>query len=119
MTDREKLRAQIKAAVAIAQDAGSEEADARHAYERAQSRARQALEHVERLLEELDELEDDEAPPTPIVTHCPKCGAQHIDEGEFATKPHRRHICAACETIWQPCARPTVGVGEVDETEIA
>lgn len=27
---------------------------------------------------------------------CPHCGEAHIDAGEFAVKPHRKHLCLAC-----------------------
>lgn len=111
MTDRDRLLASIKAHVAVAQHAGREETDARHAYERAQSRARQELERVEELLEELAELEvDDDPAPIPVVIHCPKCGLQHVDEGEWTMRAHRTHLCAKCGETWTPCARPTVGV---------
>lgn len=31
--------------------------------------------------------------PVPMLLTCPSCGARHIDEGEFATKPHHAHAC--------------------------
>lgn len=27
---------------------------------------------------------------------CPRCGEPHIDAGEFAARPHRKHLCLAC-----------------------
>ncbi|MDE0693486.1 MAG: hypothetical protein OXI55_14760 [Gammaproteobacteria bacterium] len=27
---------------------------------------------------------------------CTRCGARHLDEGWFAIKPHRRHLCMSC-----------------------
>ena len=53
-----------------------------------------------------------EAPPTPIpmVLHCPECRTRHIDEGEFATKPHHTHACQGCGLTWRPAIVPTVGV---------
>lgn len=27
---------------------------------------------------------------------CPHCGEAHVDAGEFAVKPHRKHLCLAC-----------------------
>ena len=27
---------------------------------------------------------------------CPRCGEAHIDAGEFAARPHRKHLCLAC-----------------------
>lgn len=41
---------------------------------------------------------------------CPKCCARHIDEGEFATKPHHTHSCQQCGLTWRPAVVPTVGV---------
>ena len=34
----------------------------------------------------------------------------HIDEGEFATKPHHTHACQACGHVWRPAIVPTTGV---------
>ncbi len=48
--------------------------------------------------------------PIPVVLYCPDCRRPHIDEGEWATRPHRRHLCEFCKTIWRPCLYPTVGV---------
>jgi len=31
--------------------------------------------------------------------NCPKCGEPHNDQGVFATKPHRKHLCANCGEI--------------------
>lgn len=52
------------------------------------------------------------APATPIPMHifCAKCGAQHIDEGDFATKVHHTHACQHCGHVWRPAVVPTVGV---------
>lgn len=41
---------------------------------------------------------------------CEKCGALHIDEGEFAVKPHHTHTCQRCGLTWRPAIEPTVGV---------
>ncbi len=48
--------------------------------------------------------------PIPVVLYCPDCRRPHIDEGEWAHRPHRRHLCEFCKTIWRPCLYPTVGV---------
>lgn len=48
--------------------------------------------------------------PIEIRLHCPECGELHIDEGEFATKPHHTHSCQACGMTWRPAVRCTVGV---------
>lgn len=46
--------------------------------------------------------------PIPTVLFCPACGKQHVDEGEWATRPHRRHLCVddragrGCGHLWEP-----------------
>ena len=61
------------------------------------------------------------AAPIPMRLHCPGtfalgdgihivCGELHLDEGEFATKPHHTHSCQACGHTWRPAVVPTVGV---------
>lgn len=65
--------------------------------------------------------------PIPLVMYCP-AGHQHIDEGEWATKPHKTHRCTffideyavhryptvirqrPCGLEWRPGDFPTVGV---------
>jgi len=54
-------------------------------------------------------------PPVPMVLHCPKCGAQHIDRGVYATRVHRTHLCAGCGELWKPFDYATVGVESVVE----
>lgn len=51
-------------------------------------------------------------PPIPMILNCPHCGTRHIDEGEFATKPHTSHTCqnAKCGLTWKAAHVPTVGV---------
>lgn len=48
--------------------------------------------------------------PVPMYLTCPKCGARHVDAGEFATKPHHTHSCQECGLTWRPAVVPTVGV---------
>lgn len=48
--------------------------------------------------------------PIPMKLPCPKCGQLHVDEGEFATKPHHTHACQSCGLVWRPAIVPTVGV---------
>jgi rubredoxin len=48
--------------------------------------------------------------PIPMRLTCPECGALHIDEGEFATKPHHTHACQSCGMVWRPAVVCTVGV---------
>lgn len=42
--------------------------------------------------------------------HCPECGALHVDEGEYATKPHHTHACQSCGNVWRPAIPNTLGV---------
>lgn len=49
-------------------------------------------------------------PPIPMLLTCPSCGERHIDEGEFATKPHHTHACQHCGMCWRPAVTATVGV---------
>jgi len=71
--------------------------------------------------------------PIAAILHCPACDRRHYDEGEWATRPHRRHQCAHCRFRWiveplcfgayscdwpecervGPLARELVGGGEV------
>lgn len=55
---------------------------------------------------------DADQKPIPLLLTCPikGCGARHIDVGEFATKPHRTHVCQACGHTWRPANVATVGV---------
>lgn len=50
------------------------------------------------------------AQPIPMRLTCPDCRALHIDEGEFATKPHHTHSCQECGLTWRPAVVHTVGV---------
>lgn len=36
-----------------------------------------------------------------VPLYCPKCQQQHVDEGEWATKPHHKHLCLHCGFIWK------------------
>lgn len=67
--------------------------------------------------------------PLQMVMYCP-AGHQHMDEGEWATRPHKTHqcqemvLCDRCEASedhmcegrvlcgleWRPMDRPTVGI---------
>jgi len=46
----------------------------------------------------------------PMIMHCPACSARHIDEGEFALKPHHTHACQSCGNVWRPAKVNTHGV---------
>ena len=48
--------------------------------------------------------------PVPMILNCPSCGERHIDEEEFATKPHHTHACQNCGMVWRPAKVDTVGV---------
>lgn len=48
--------------------------------------------------------------PIPMRLTCPACGELHLDEGDFATKPHHTHACQACGMVWRPAVVATVGV---------
>ncbi len=50
------------------------------------------------------------ADPIPMWLSCPRCGELHVDEGEFAKKPHHTHSCQYCGLTWRPAVVPTVGV---------
>lgn len=63
------------------------------------------------MLQEVDRLRA----PIPMVLHCPHCRAQHVDEGEWATEPHRTHLCAECDCEFRPANVHTVGVKKLPE----
>jgi len=63
----------------------------------------------EAAVEAWDQVQVD-ADPIPMHLVCPECGERHIDEGEFATKPHHTHACQHCGLTWRPAVVPTVGV---------
>lgn len=48
--------------------------------------------------------------PIPLILFCPLCHARHVDQGEFATKPHHTHACQSCGHVWRPAIVPTCGV---------
>jgi len=56
------------------------------------------------------EARDSTPPPAPMLLWCPGCGQRHLDEGEFATKPHHTHACQHCGHVWRPAVVATVGV---------
>jgi rubredoxin len=53
---------------------------------------------------------DTEKEAIPIQLNCPRCGEQHLDLGDFATKLHHTHACQKCGLVWRPCKFFTVGV---------
>lgn len=52
----------------------------------------------------------DAGAPIPMLLWCPTCHARHIDEGEFANKPHHTHACQSCGLAWRPAVVTTMGV---------
>lgn len=48
--------------------------------------------------------------PVPVVIYCPACQTKHIDEGEWATRPHKTHKCQNCSLEWRPFPYATVGI---------
>lgn len=62
-------------------------------------------------LEDMKLASKDPGPrPIPMRLVCEGCGELHIDEGEFATKPHHTHSCQHCGLTWRPAVVHTVGV---------
>ena len=55
----------------------------------------------------------------PVILHCPHCKKQHVDEGRWATRPHRTHACVddatepGCRKAFTPSAHRTVGVASL------
>lgn len=49
-------------------------------------------------------------PAIPLILDCPVCHARHVDEGVWATRPHKVHSCQSCGWLFQPSLAPTVGV---------
>jgi hypothetical protein len=62
-----------------------------------------------------DFMADAKAQPAHIRTCCEKCGTLHVDKGEWAKEPHKRHQCENCGLIWQPALYPTIGVQFLNE----
>jgi hypothetical protein len=55
--------------------------------------------------------------PIDILLPCPLCYAPHVDEDEWAHRPHRRHLCLQCGHEWQPANVPTRGVLHLPEED--
>lgn len=54
------------------------------------------------------------AAPQPLALWCPQCRAPHVDEGEWAVRPHKTHQRQHCGHEWRPFSHPTVGVAQID-----
>jgi hypothetical protein len=70
------------------------------------------LAHLKR---EESRLKEALAAPIPMQLWCPLCHTRHIDEGEFAAKPHTTHACQnpTCGLVWKPAKVPTIGVWDL------
>lgn len=64
----------------------------------------------ERKAQPTSPISSDEPVGIPMRLNCPECRELHIDEGEFAKKPHHTHACQACGHVWRPAIVPTTGV---------
>lgn len=62
--------------------------------------------HIRRIEEELEKPE----PVLELLIICPRCFKQHVDEGEYATKPHKNHSCQFCGLTFQ-ASGPVESVG--------
>lgn len=57
-----------------------------------------------------------EKEPEHKMIYCPNCNTRHYDEYDpvnninWATRPHRKHLCAKCKHVWQEAEHNTVGV---------
>jgi len=68
------------------------------------------LDALEERVQEVNSKIEQLSKPIPMLLWCPMCHARHIDEGEFATKPHHTHACQNCGLTWRPAVVATVGV---------
>lgn len=48
--------------------------------------------------------------PIPALLYCPECGELHVDEYEWAKRPHKTHQCQSCGCEWRPFSVATVGI---------
>jgi len=57
-----------------------------------------------------------------LCMFCQSCGKLHVDIGEWATRPHKTHLCVdddsgpGCGARWKPSEYPTVGVATLQDT---
>lgn len=58
----------------------------------------------------VETVEQPEPDPVPMILWCPDCRERHVDEGEFAHRPHHTHACQHCGMVWRPAVVATVGV---------
>lgn len=62
--------------------------------------------HIQRIAAALEKSE----PLLELLLHCPRCLKQHVDEGHFATHPHKVHACQFCGLGFVASKQPSVGV---------
>lgn len=98
-----EIRLARAAAGAVERVTERERADAQHEAERLRGEIDKVTGWYREATEKLDV-------PVPMRLLCPRCGRLHIDEGEFATKPHHAHACQNCGEVWRPAVVATVGV---------
>lgn len=55
--------------------------------------------------------------PVAMILRCPSCAYQHVDEGEWASRPHKTHLCADCGLEWRPFEYATVGVEAMETNQ--
>jgi len=48
--------------------------------------------------------------PEEMIILCDQCHTLHVDDGDFATRPHRTHTCHHCGRDFTIKSAPTVGV---------
>lgn len=70
----------------------------------------EAVANLEDIKNALYRTDPKDLKPIPMIIFCPACDGRHIDEGEFATKPHHTHACQHCGHVWRPALVHTVGV---------
>lgn len=68
------------------------------------------LSEVTRLKHENERLRQRQAVSIAVLAFCPECRMQHVDRGEWETRPHRSHLCEHCGHVWRLAMVPTVGV---------
>ena len=66
---------------------------------------------------DIDDMERLRNAGVPCELFCPSCDLQHLDEGEWATRPHRTHQCQFCSHLWRPFDVATYGVLSRKETQ--
>lgn len=58
------------------------------------------------------------AAPVPLALNCPTCGKEHVDSVDrvtgidWATRPHKTHLCLHCGALFKPHDHATVGVAQ-------